>query len=192
MIEQDFDPLPPEQLTVWNDEHPAPKAADPQFERDLVAWLTKDAQQQLRAASPPKGLDNVLRPAVEVLIGRTYDDAGDVRWAAGEQEDRGEYVKHTGTLLNKTHSEEVDVLWLRPKQWTGRVVVWLDETGKTAVCDGQNNVPAAVQDLVQAGTAVLGADLHRQGGEGVEQTGVVENPREFAGYTFGYNHALFA
>ncbi|WP_153556851.1 alpha/beta hydrolase family protein [Roseimaritima sediminicola] len=193
VIEQDFDPLPPEQLTVWNDEHPAPKAADPQFERDLVAWLTKDADEQLRAAaSTPEGLDNVLRPAVEVVIGRTYDDAGDVRWAAGEQEDRGEYVKHTGTLLNKTHSEEVDVLWLRPKQWNGRVVVWLDETGKTAVCDGQGNVPAAVENLVQAGTAVLGADLYRQGGEPVEQTRVVENPREFAGYTFGYNHALFA
>ena len=29
-------------------------------------------------------------------------------------------------------------------------------------------------------------------GEPIKQTRVVENPREFAGYTHGYNHALFA
>ena len=50
----------------------------------------------------------------------------------------------------------------------------------------------AVQKLVQAGAAVLGADLLFQGREPVKQTRVVANPREFAGYTFGYNHALFA
>jgi hypothetical protein len=49
-----------------------------------------------------------------------------------------------------------------------------------------------VLKLVQAGTAVLGADLFFQGGESVKHTRVVANPREFAGYTFGYNHALFA
>jgi hypothetical protein len=31
-----------------------------------------------------------------------------------------------------------------------------------------------------------------QGGDPVKQTAVVKNPREFAGYTHGYNHALFA
>lgn len=31
-----------------------------------------------------------------------------------------------------------------------------------------------------------------QGGEPVKQTVVVKNTREFAGYTHGYNHALFA
>jgi len=39
---------------------------------------------------------------------------------------------------------------------------------------------------------VLGANLLFQGGEPVTQNRVVDNPREFAGYTFGYNHALFA
>ena len=35
-------------------------------------------------------------------------------------------------------------------------------------------------------------DLIFQGSEPVKQTRVVANPREFAGYTHGYNHALFA
>jgi hypothetical protein len=50
---------------------------------------------------------------------------------------------------------------------------------------------------VNGGATVLGADLLYQGdflkdGQPLKQARVVENPREFAGYTFGYNHALFA
>ena len=81
VIETDFDPLPPEQLTVWDDQHPAPKAADPEFERKLLKWFTDDADQQLRAAAAtPEGLQKIIRPAVEVLIGRTLANAGDVEW----------------------------------------------------------------------------------------------------------------
>ena len=193
VIEQDFDPLPPEQLTVWDDKHPAPKAADPEFERNLLTWFTEDAEQQLRAAAAtPDGLQNIVRPALEVLIGRTYANAGDVEWALKDEQDRGDYVKRTGTLLNKTHGEEVHVVWLCPKQWNGRVVIWLDDAGKAAVCGDDGGVKPAVMNLVQAGAAVLGADLFLQGGEPVEQTRVVANPREFAGYTFGYNPSLFA
>ena len=193
VIEQDFDPLPPEQLSVWDDQHPAPEAADPDFERKLLTWFTEDAERQLRtAAATPEGLRDVIRPAFEVLIGRTYANAGDQEWALKDEQDRGDYVKHTGTLLNKTHGEEVNVVWLCPKQWNGRVVIWLDDAGKAAVCNDDGSVKPAAMKLVQAGAAVLGADLFLQSGEAVKQTRVVDNPREFAGYTFGYNHALFA
>ncbi len=193
VIEQDFDPLPPEQLTVWDDQHPAPKAADPDFERELLAWFTKDADRQLRAAAAtPEGLQNVFRPAVEVLIGRTFANVGEVEWEPESEQDHGDYLQQDGTLLNKTHGEEVNVVWLCPKQWNGRVVIWLDDSGKAAVCSDNGRVKSAVKKLVQGGVAVLGADLFLQGGEPVKQARVVANPREFAGYTFGYNHALFA
>ena len=193
VIEQDFDPLPPEQLTVWDDRHPAPRAADPDFERKLLAWFTEDAERQLlAAAATPEGLRNLVRPAVEVIIGRTIAGAGDVQWELKDEQDRGDCLERTGTLLNKTYGEEVNIVWLCPKQWNGRVVVWLDDRGKAALCNGDGSVKPAVLKLVQAGAAVLGADLLFQGGEPVKQTRVVANPREFAGYTFGYNHALFA
>ncbi len=129
---------------------------------------------------------------MEVLIGRTFANAGDVGWELKDEQDRGDCLKRSGTLLNKTHGEEVNVVWLCPKQWNGRVVIWLDDPGKAAVCSDDGSVKPAVQKLVQAGAAVLGADLFLQGGEPLKQTRVVANPREFAGYTFGYNHALFA
>jgi hypothetical protein len=77
-------------------------------------------------------------------------------------------------------------VWLSPKQWNGRAVVWLGDEGKSAVRDEQ------VNRLVKDGAAVLGVNLFLQGGEPVKETAVVKNPREFAGYTHGYNHSLFA
>lgn len=187
VIERDYEPLTREQLTVWDDKHPAPKAADPEFERRLLKWFTEDSTKQLRAAaSTPEGLEKTLRPAVETIIGRSYAAAGDIGWELEDKQDRGSHLEMTGKLLNKTYHEEIKVTWLHPKQWNGKAVVWLDDSGRAAL---QND---EVQKLVKAGATVVGADLLFQSGGPVKQTRVVANPREFAGYTFGYNHALFA
>ena len=129
---------------------------------------------------------------MEVLIGRAFANAGDVVWELKDERDRGDFVERTGAVLNKTYGEEVKVVCLCPKQWKGRVVIWLGASGKAALRKADGRVKPAVMKLVQAGAAVVGADLFLQGGEPVKQTRVVDNPREFAGYTFGYNHALFA
>jgi len=193
VIETDFDPLPPEQLAVWDDAHPAPKAADPEFERKLLKWFTDDTGKQLRAAAAtPEGLQKTVRPAVEVLIGRTLGSAGEVEWRLADRQDRGGHLEMTGTLLNKTYGEEVNVVWLCPKHFAGRAVLWLDDNGRATLRNADGTVKPAVMRLVQDGAIVLGADLLFQGGEPVRQSRVVASPREFAGYTFGYNHALFA
>lgn len=187
VIEKDFEPLPPEQLTVWNDEHPAPKLRDDEFERSLLKWLTEDSNKQLKeAAATTEGIEKTLRPALEVVIGRTYENAGTVEWELDDKQDRGNHFEMSGTLRNQTYGEEVPVTWLYPKDWKGRVAIRLDDGGRGGLANGE------VETLVAAGVAVLGADLLFQGGEPVTQTRVVENPREFAGYTHGYNHALFA
>ncbi len=187
VIERDYEPLTRQKLSVWDNEHPAPKAADPEFERQLLKWFTDDSDKQLRAsAATAEGLQNVLRPAWEVVIGRTFANAGEVEWNAKDQQDRGDYLEMNGTLFNKTYIEEIKVVCLQPKAWKGRVVVWLDDNGKAAL---QNE---NVKKLIQSGVAVVGADLLFQSGEPMKQTRVVANPREFAGYTFGYNNALFA
>ncbi|MES2594327.1 MAG: acetylxylan esterase [Verrucomicrobiota bacterium] len=181
VIEQDYEPLTREQLTVWDEQHPAPKAKGPEFERTLLKWLADDATKQLVSAEP-----TVLKQGIEVTIGRSYDKAGDVDWDLKEKQDRGGHLEMTGTLTNKTYGEELNVTWLYPKQWNGRAVIWLDDNGQSGLKNDD------VAKLVQGGTTVIGVDLLFQGGEPVTQTRVVKNPREFAGYTHGYNHALFA
>jgi dienelactone hydrolase len=187
VIEQDYEPLAKEELTVWNDEHPAPKAVGDSFERDLLAWLTKDATEILKAASASaEGMAETLRPAHEVIIGRTYEDAGEAEWALGDKQDRGSFLEMSGTVLNRSFGEEIKVLWHYPKEWNGKVVIWLGDGGVGALENDE------VKKLVESGVAVMGADLFLQSGGTPKQTRVVENPREFAGYTHGYNHALFA
>ena len=181
VIEQDYDPLPPEKLSVWDEQHPAPKAADPEFERRLLKYFTEDSARRLKEEGA-----EVLRQGVEAVLGRSYDQAGEVEWTLADKQDRGDHLEMTGTLVNKTHGEETAVTWLYPKQWNGRVVIWLDDAGRAGLKNGD------VSALVAGGAAVVGADLLFQEGGAVKQARVVKNPREFAGYTFGYNHALFA
>lgn len=198
VIEQDYEPLKRDQLTVWDAQHPAPKADDPDFERSLLKWLATDSEKQLEAsAAKPDSLRQVIGNAVEVLIGRSFGNAGDAEWLIKNKQDRGNYVEMTGLITNKTYKEELPVTWLYPKDWKGRTIVWLDDAGKSSLYNADGTVKAAVLKLVNAGATVVGADLLSQGefladNQPVKQTRTVANPREFAGYTYGYNDSLFA
>lgn len=186
VIERDYEPLTREQLTVWNEAHPAPKS-DADFERRLLRWFSDDAERQMQVnAASPEGLQKIIRPAVEVLIGRTYADAGEVAWTQHAKQEEQDYFVMSGILTNKTSQEEISAKWIAPRQWNRRVVVWIDDDNLTAP------LKDSVRKLVQEGTAVLLVDLFLEGGEAETQTAVVKNPREFAGYTHGYNHTLFA
>lgn len=189
VIEQDYEPLTREQLTVWDDQHPAPKAADPAFERALLKYFTEDSEKNLKAAAAtPEGIEKTLRPAIETVIGRSYANAGNVEWKLDKEQDHGDHLELTGTLTNKTFGEELKLSCLCARKHNRRVVVWLDDSGRAALTKSSE-----VKKLLQSGFIVVGADLLFQGeGEPVTQTRVVKNPREFAGYTHGYNHALFA
>ncbi len=198
VIERDYEVVQPAQLSVWDASHPEPKADDPDFERSLLKWFTEDAEKQLRAsADSVEHLHNTVGSAVDVLIGRTFDKAGDIEWDRKNKQDRDTYVEMSGLLRNKTYGEELPVTWLYPKDWKGRAIVWLDDAGKSSLYNADGAVKPAVLKLVNAGATVVGADLLYQGeflkdGQPLKQTRTVENKREFAGYTAGYNHSLFA
>lgn len=212
VIEKDYEPLKRQDLTVWNAEHPAPKAEDADFERRLLKWWSDDAEQQLlQAAKTSEGRRGQLGAALEVVIGRTMQEVGQTEWELKHKVDRGDYIEMSGLLRNKTHGEELPVVWLFPKDWDGRAVAWLGDRGKASLYGADGTPTADVMRLVKAGATVLGVDLLYQGeflaGEPPQasatgpanaesspatQTRKVANPREFAGYTFGYNHAVFA
>jgi dienelactone hydrolase len=197
VIENDYELLSRDQLTVWDEKHPAPKASDADFERKLLKWLSDDAAQQLTAlAQKPEEYKKVAGAAAEIVVGRTYETAGDVEWKSDDKQDRRDYLELRGHLRNKTHDEELPVVWLYPKKWNGRVVVWLADEGKSSLHGADGALEASVKELVDSGTAVIGADLIYQGdflkdGKPLTKTRTVGR-REAPAYTFGYNHAVFA
>ena len=193
IIERDYAPLPKEKLTVWDDAHPAPKAADPEFERGLLRWLKTDAQQQLDAlARTDEGREKVLRPAIETLIGRPYAQSGAITFPDASTQWRDSHFRTQGRLLNATYGEEVAIDWLQPIKPTGEVVIWLDDAGKGSARLPDGSIRPELQELIDRGVGVLTADLFLQEDKKLQQTRVVAGPREVPAYTFGYNHALFA
>jgi len=197
VIERDYSRLKREELTVWDAQHPAPKAADPDFERKLLRWFHDDAQGQLATESSDRGnWQKTVGAALEVVLGRTLAEAGEVEWDMLKKSDRGAWLEMSGLLRNKTHGEELPVVFCHPKDWNGTTVVWLGENGKSTLYTG-DSLQADVQKLVDSGVTVLGVDLLYQGefladGKPLTQTGRVKNTRESAVYTFGYNHSVFA
>ena len=99
--------------------------------------------------------------------------------------------------LAENKLEQLPVVVLQPTASCGRAVVWIDGSGKAALFADDGSPRPEVQELLAAGRVVIGADLLFQGefladGRPVAKTRRVENPRESAAYTFGYNHTLFA
>ena len=191
VLEHDYQPLSPDQLTVWTSEHPAPPAADPDFERSLVTGIAADIEQQVRdAAASQEGVAKVLRPALETILDRGFADAGTVTWELDGKDREVGAVRMTGVLRNTTHDEEVPVAWLYPNDWNGKVVIWLDDAGSAAA---PIEPGGEIQHLLDAGTALVAADLYHardaRDEDGRLRQRKVENPREYAGYTFGYNDA---
>jgi dienelactone hydrolase len=193
VVERDYQPLPKEKLTVWDEAHPAPKAGDPEFERGLLKWLKADAEQQLLAAAKTaEGREQLLRPAIETLIGRPYAQAGKIGFPDASSQWRDSHFRTQGRLTNATYGEEVAIDWLQPINPTGEVVIWLDDNGKNAARLPDGTIRPELQELIDRGVGVLTADLFLQDDKALKQTRVVAGPREVPAYTFGYNHALFA
>lgn len=198
VLEEQFGRLTREEMTVWDDQHPRPKSGDA-FEKELCQWWDKDSQKQL-AALDHDARKQTLRNAWQILTdhrpaadGSALPVAADISYDQSIKEDRGDYLEMAGLLRNQRDKSELPVAFLYPKEWKGTVAIWLSNHGKAALFDEASKPTAAVQKLLKSGTAVMGADLLYQGEFGaIEQTPVVQNPRQFAGFTFGYNRTVFA
>jgi dienelactone hydrolase len=185
IAERDYRVLGRAELSVWDANHPAPKAADPDFERGLLAWFDADATARLRADLAAGG-DAVATGWRSLARPRA---AGQVALLEPSTQWRTTHFEIKGTLRNAV-GEEVAIEWLQPVGARGDAVVWLDGAGRAGLRDARKQLLPAVQRLIESGVAVVGADLYLQGGEPITQTRKVKEKREVAAYTFGYNECL--
>jgi hypothetical protein len=88
-----------------------------------------------------------------------------------------------------------------PKDCHRRAVSWVSRQGKQSLFDANGRRVPAVQQLLDAHAAVLGLDLLGQGeftadGKPWKKALINEGEKKiwigYAGYTYGYNHPLFA
>jgi dienelactone hydrolase len=178
------------ELTVFDEKHLKPKGGE-DFERDLLAALTKDSARKI-AANP-----KLAMAGWDTLLDSNLDQAGTAEWQLVSKKDRGSYLEMPGLHNNKTHQEQVPVIWLYPKEnWNKRATIFLTASGKAGLYDEKGEPRAEVKALLKGGSAVCGLDLFMQGeflkdGKAITETRRVKNKREAACYTYGYNRPLF-
>jgi len=201
IVEEDYPRLTPEQLTVWDDEHPKPEGGE-QFERDLLRWWHEDAEEQLDVARPKDGVSlerykEFVGGAIDAVIGEGLPAAKDVEFEQTGETDEGRYSIISGFLRNRRQGSELPAVLLRPKDLKHQTVVWLHKDGKSGLFQDDGAPKPPIRRLLEAGATVMGVDLLYQGefladGNPITKTQRVSNPREAAAYTFGFNHTLFS
>jgi len=209
VLESDFELVPQEKLTVWNEDHPAPSGqqiGDP-HEIALLQQVTADSEERLASLLPAtKGELDVWQQTVggawETIIGRTLAEVGEVRFHRTRREDRDGYSVDLGQLDHVTASEQLPAVTLKTQSENpAGVIVWLSGHGKEALFR-EDETTEVVGQLLNKGFTILGADLSGQG-EFQTEPGALTNQRmwyqqtgtqawqKFSGYTYGYNHSLF-
>jgi len=199
IVENDWKPLDEKERAVWGGDFPKPPGGD-----DYEASLTKDIDSistTRLAALSTKGIGEFRRivgGAFEAILGVGLRTSGEIERVRGTKADRGSYLEFTDRLEVAARGEVVPLVSLHPKSgWKGDVVLWVDGRGKDGLFGDDDKPVAAVAKLLDAGVAVLTADLYLQGeflrdGRKPTKAPVVANRREFAGYTFCYNDTTFA
>jgi dienelactone hydrolase len=201
VVEEDYKRLTREEMTVWDDAHPKPPSGD-DFERQLCRQLAEASKKQLEALEPKdeKSLAKwreVVGGAIETIVGGSLPERGDFEVKERRVAEVGNALQLTGLITIKSHDTELPAVFLQPNDWKGRAVIWLTEQGKAGLFGDDGAPKAEVKRLMDAGIGVFGVDLLNQGeflpeGQPAEKNRVVKNPREFAGYTYGYNYSLLA
>ncbi len=139
----------------------------------------------------------VVGGAVDAIVGREMPNPADIQYDLIEEQESADYGQFAALLRNRPRGEELPVVFLHPHQWNGRVVIWAHELGKDGLFGDDGKPRAEVRRLLAAGTSVVAPDLIFQGefladGKPLAEARRVDNPREFAGYTWGYNQTVSA
>lgn len=203
IVEPDYEPLTAEEYTVWNAEHPKPASGD-DYERQLLKDMDAQSNAQLAALRPNdavslKNYRAVVGGALQAIVGRGLPKSDDIQRTKVDKSKANGYLYFEDILRLTTASEEIPVISLFPlvTAWNREVVIWADGAGKRCLFNEDGQLASQVRRLIDGGYSVVSADLLYQGeflagGEPLKLTPKVSNPREYAGYTLGYNHSVFS
>ena len=187
--EKPFVPVPPKELSVYDDSHPLPN--DFGDEHAVRKFFKDEAKKALAAVSEP-GKDAEFRQmvggALSALVVDTLPAAKEVVEVV-----KSELVSKTPALIvrnyvlsRKGKGEAIKVQGMCAKTFAGHVVVWVHPDGIASLRGQDGNLVPAAQKIIDADAAILAFDAFRPTG------GKMAVDKGFAGYTYGYNRSLLA
>jgi dienelactone hydrolase len=193
VVEKPFKPVPPRELSVYDDAHPRP--ADSVDAERLRRYMTEQSDKQIEALRPKDaaGLGEyrrVLGTALRVMMQDTLPAADGVEEVRmGEMEKRDGFSLRRFFLSRAGQKERIPAVGLLPADFDGTVVVWIHPRGKASLfADGK--LVAAAKYILDRKGAILAVDIFGTGELELGRPFAVN--KTYAGYTFGYNRTLLA
>jgi hypothetical protein len=192
VVEKPFVPVPPKELSVFDQQHPCPQNAV--GAEGLRKTLTDLSDKQMAALQPndPDTLarfKEIIGTALRVMIDDELPGAGMVEVKEVGQNEVGGYRLEKMILARKGQEEQIPAVYLAPAGLVGSAVVWVHPEGKASLFQNGELVPAAKR-ILDNGRAIVAADLFLTGEFRPAPAPAVDG--RYAGYTFGYNRPLLA
>ena len=204
IIEDDYELLTTEEITVWDDEHPQPESGV-EHEVKLLRSIGQTSQQQISklvntAEDPVAKVREIVGTAIGAIVMRDLPAAGEVEGEKVGETDHASYLESRYIFRHKVAGEELPAVVFYPNtvEWNGTMILWIDGQGKAGMV-GENGKPnKAIAAALGKGSAVVGIDMLYQGefltaGETLDaQRSAPTTNRQVPAFTFAYNHTLFA
>jgi hypothetical protein len=193
VVEKPFVPVPPRELSVYDEQHPRPK--DATDAEGLRKYMTEASDKQLAELHPKDAeklgqFDQVVGTALRALIHDHVPQAIDAELDHSATEKIIDGISSSGIVLGRNgKGEELPALYLSPQDFGRTIVVWIHPEGKSSLFHQGKLVPAA-RRILDKKAAILAPDLFLTGEFRGAETPTVNE--QFAGYTFGYNRPLLA
>jgi hypothetical protein len=202
--ERPFEPLTPEQLSVFDSDHPRP--SDEADAAAIADWWTRDAQSQLqRSRANADDYRLLLREALSaMLVDQLPESDGELETiGAALLPELRAGISWEGLLSRHGAGEAVPIRLELPSDWQGAVVLFSHDHATRLLCDG------ALARLLSAGVGVLAMDLLGAGefvpavstrarvlsASAPTATAVpaaASSDGRYLGFTLGYNRAIIA
>ena len=211
-VEQDFWPLTPAELSVFDEAHPRPQ--ETLTAAALRERLTEEARNQFEAVVPKSADDfakyqEVIGPAARVMLGIDHSRVTQMDFHSRPTKQDEKLFASEGVLkrpvakeyvswssLSRHEGNHVDLASPVDKSGKGTTVWWFDPKGRSHLFDAEGKPDPQVQRLVDAGFRVASADLFLTGDflaqEDPAKAFSYQVNDKFPGYTFGYNRPILA
>lgn len=205
VIESDFRALTPEELTVWDTDHPAPTGdqTGEVYESNFLRRLAAESRQKLDALTPrdePTLAEYraIVGGAWEVILGGTLAETAAVTAEIIGAEKADSYSKQIVRINLPARNEQLPALILRPQGDIKRTLIWITKDGKQGLLTADGYPRPEVQEMLRCGHRIIGVDLLYQGdfladGGPLTKTRMIKGNGEVGSVprTFCYNYPLF-
>lgn len=193
VVEKPFVPVPPRELSVYDEQHPRP--ANATGVEALRRYMTETSDRQIAALVPKDETSlnefrRIVGTALRVMIGDKLPQSDGVQERSVKRaEDQHGVHWHKLLLGRKGEGDQIPAVYVRGPAFDGNIVVWVHPAGKASLVH-EGKLVSAAQQILAKKAAILAIDVFLTGEfQGAKAPSV--DPK-YAGFTFGYNRSLLA